>query len=66
MAGKIKALIDEIVDKRANGKPFLISITKAKLALKGVDPEAFNESSDDDIEVLNKLKKIAVELGCPV
>jgi hypothetical protein len=63
MAGQIKLLIDSIVEQRAKGNPTIALTTKAKLVLKGVTPDSFNENSQDDPAVLARLKIIAAELG---
>ncbi|MOA19656.1 hypothetical protein D3C78_1400540 [compost metagenome] len=63
MAGKVQALIDKILEKKAKGNPALIQLTKAKLVMKGIDPDKFNASSPDDPSVLDKLEKLAAEMG---
>lgn len=61
MKGEAKKLIELIVEKRAKGDPFLISITRTKLILKGVNPKRYTEDTDDDLTVISKLKDIARE-----
>ena len=39
MAGKIKQIVDEIIDKRSKGSMGLIYTTKAKLLIKGIHPD---------------------------
>ncbi|OQX05515.1 MAG: hypothetical protein BWK80_52070 [Desulfobacteraceae bacterium IS3] len=63
MAGQIKQLIDTIIVKRSKGLKGLIYTTKAKLLLKGIDPDGYNEASDDNPLILERIRKIAVELG---
>lgn len=59
MAGEIKRMIEEILAKRSNGNEMLIRLIRTKLILKGIDPEAFTDNSDDDPTIIEKLKKIA-------
>lgn len=59
MAGKIKEMIDKIIETRSNGDNTVANTTKAKLVLKGIDPSDFDSDSSDDSEVLEKLEEIA-------
>lgn len=63
MPGEIKRLIDSIVEKRSQGNPTLVTTTRTKLVLKGIDVDKFTSLSDDDPAVIDKLKKAAVDLG---
>lgn len=63
MAGQIKRLIDLIVAQRAKGNPTIALTTKAKLVLKGVNPNSFGDTSPDDPALLVRLKNIAADLG---
>jgi hypothetical protein len=63
MAGQIKKMINKIIIKKSGGSPSLIYSTKIKLLMKGIDPNTYNETSEDDPLVLEKIKKIAGELG---
>jgi len=63
MAGKIKLLIDNLVEQRAQGNPSLESTTRTKLLLKGIDGTKYNASSDDDPAVIQKIKEIAKDMG---
>lgn len=56
MAGRVKQLIDELVKLRAGGAPALAHFVKAHLALKGIDPDAFDEHSDDDHHAVSILE----------
>lgn len=66
MPGQIKHLIDSIIRQRAKGDPLIVIMTKSKLVLRGVDPERFNDESEDDSEVLAIIRAIATELGTDV
>nr|WP_319538643.1 hypothetical protein [uncultured Methanospirillum sp.] len=63
MAGKIKLLIDSLVEQRAQGNPSLESTTRTKLLLKGIDGTKYNVSSDDDPAVIQKIREIAKDMG---
>jgi len=39
MAGQIKKMLDQIISKRSNGNALVISTTKTKLVLKGLNPD---------------------------
>ena len=63
MAGQIKKNIDTIIEKRSRGIKGLVYVTKAKLILKGINPDDYNERTPDDPEILEKVRQCAVELG---
>lgn len=63
MAGKIKKIIDSIINQRSSGNPVLASTTKTKLLIKGIDPDKYSDSSDDDPSVIAKLEALAAELN---
>lgn len=62
MAGKIKRMIDGIIEQRAKGSKVLEGVTKLKLILKGIDPKLYTEESADDPLVLARLMEISSEL----
>lgn len=51
MSGKIKELVDIIIRERSKGNPVIEEMTKAKLILKGLNPNKFDKDSDDDPDV---------------
>lgn len=59
MAGKIKTLINAIILERSMGDLVIAEMTKAKLILKGINPDKFDDSSDDDPEIIDMLLCIA-------
>ena len=61
MAGKIKKMIDTIIEKKSNGDPILKKTTRLKLARKGIDVDKYTATSEDDAEILTKLRQIANE-----
>jgi hypothetical protein len=62
MAGKIRQMIDSIINQRAKDNPMLERVIKTKLILKGINPAKFNAQSDDDPVVIGKLEKMMREL----
>ena len=63
MQGKIKKIIDTIIAQRSKGSSVVANLTRAKLAMKGVICDKYNETSEDDPAVIEKLKQIASELS---
>lgn len=62
MAGQIKTMINQILDKRSNGNEAIRSTTKTKLILKGINVDYYTAASEDDPAVIQKLKELAKEL----
>jgi hypothetical protein len=63
MAGKIKKMLDQIIETRSQGDSFLALTTKTKLIMKGINPDHFSNKSPDNPSVLNNVRRIAKELG---
>jgi len=63
MPGKIKELLDSIIQERSKGNPVIEEMTKAKLILKGLNPSNFHEFSDDDEYILEKVYTIVEQLN---
>jgi len=63
MSGKVKQLIDAIVAHRSRGNPTMAGFVRAKLMLKGINPDQHTDSSPDDPVVLRQLEGLARELG---
>ncbi len=63
MAGKIKKMIDCIIEERSKGNPIMVSTTKTKLIVKGINPASYTPDSPDDYFVIEKLRKIAAEMN---
>ena len=66
MAGKIKNLIDTIIENKSKGSNLIKLTLKTKLVLKGVDPDHYSETSPDNPEILEKLKELARELNISI
>jgi hypothetical protein len=63
MAGEVKRLLDQIIQRRAKGDELLVQTTQAKLIFKGVNPACFRSDSPDEPAVIARVKAIAAELG---
>jgi ribosomal protein L18 len=63
MAGQIRSMIDQIIEKRSNGNAVLASTTQTKLILKGIDPAKYDANSQDDPQVIARLRELAAELS---
>lgn len=66
MAGKIKNIIDSIVENRSKGNTTIANLTKSKMVMKGIIPEKFTKDSEDDPEVIEKLLVLAKELNVKI
>lgn len=66
MAGKIKKMINTIIDTRANGNDTIRGSVTTKLILKGFNPVKFDEQSPDDLELIQKLRLIGQEMGVAI
>ena len=62
MAGKIKHMIDSIIQRRAKGNPAVASSTRIKLIMKGINPDKYTFNSDDDPVIIEKLEKLMEDL----
>lgn len=62
MAGKIKKMIDSIIEQRTKNNPMMAGVIKTKLALKGIDPAKFTLQSDDDPVIIGKLEAFLKEM----
>jgi hypothetical protein len=56
-------MLDNIIQQRAKGNTAIALTTKTKLILKGVNPDRFSSTSEDDPQILAKVRVIAAELG---
>ncbi len=62
MAGKIKTMIDSIIQQRAKNNPMLEGVIRTKLMLKGIDSKKYTAQSDDDPAVISKLEALVKDL----
>lgn len=63
MAGKVKRIIDEIISQRSGGNPTFMMTTKTKLILKGINPDKFTASAEDDPVMIQKVLAVAKDMG---
>jgi hypothetical protein len=63
MAGQVRRMIDTIIQERSKGNVTIATTTKTKMILKGLNPDAYNNGSEDDPKVVARVKEIAAELG---
>lgn len=63
MAGRVKELIDRLIEMRTKGDRGLVAPLKIKLIMKGVDPDLFDASSPDNPLVIQRIITIAKEMG---
>lgn len=66
MAGKVKKMLDEIVAAKSGGNPTLITTTKTKLILKGLNPDKYDARSEDDPVIIKKVIMTAQEMGVKI
>ncbi len=62
MAGKIKKMIDTIIEQRTKDNPMMAGVIKTKLALKGIDPSKYSAQSEDDPVIIGKLEAFLKEI----
>ena len=58
MAGKIKKMIDTIIEQRAKDNTMLQGVIRTKLMLKGIDAKKYTLQSEDDPAVITKLEAL--------
>jgi hypothetical protein len=56
MAGKVRALIDELIRVRTETSPSMAPFVRAHLMMKGIHPDAYDHSSPDDPEKVAALE----------
>jgi len=59
MAGKIRKMIDTIIEQRSKGSRVIAGTIKVKLILKGINPDNFGYQSNDNPVIINQLEKFA-------
>lgn len=58
MAGRVKRLIDELIELRAGGNAGVAHFMRAHLMLNGIDPARYTESSPDDLQKELRLEEM--------
>lgn len=60
MAGKVREMIDHIVNTRAKGDKTIEMVIKTKMIMKGVDPDKYYAQSYDDPIAIAKLDRMNI------
>ena len=63
MAGEIRRLLNEIINARSQGDRIIANTTKAKLIMKGITMDKYDDNSPDDPVIIEKIHQIAKEMG---
>jgi DNA polymerase III sliding clamp (beta) subunit (PCNA family) len=66
MKGEVKRIIDEIVAQRAHGDEVLMTTTKTRIALKGINLDDYTATTNDSDQDIATIKKIAVDMGITI
>ena len=61
--GKAKQLIDELIEKKAQGNAFQVSNVKMKLLFKGIIPDKITNDTPDTDEIIDKIYEVAEEFN---
>jgi len=61
--GKAKKLIDELIEKKAQGNAFQVSNVKMKLLFKGIIPDKITNDTPDTDEIIAKIYEVAKEFN---
>jgi len=64
--GQTKRLLDAIIAQRSQGNVTIALALKTKLILKGLNPDRFTATSEDDPVVMAKAREIAASLNVKV
>ncbi|MFW5944883.1 MAG: hypothetical protein ACOCTU_06445 [Bacteroidota bacterium] len=57
--GKAKKMIDELIEKKAQGNKFQVNNIKMKLMFKGIIPDEITEDTPDTEELISKIEGVA-------
>lgn len=66
MAGKVKIMLDQIILQKSKGNPTIMTATKTKLILRGLNPDKFTALSEDNFEIIQRVRQVAQEMGVRV
>lgn len=61
--GRIKTILDRILQQHSAEGPGRVKALRTKLLLRGIDPEAFSARTPDDPAILRQVQEIAHRLG---
>jgi hypothetical protein len=62
MAGSIIKMLEKIITEKSKGNVTMMNLTKTKLILKGINPDKFTQTSDDDPAIIKRVRAIAKEM----
>ena len=57
--GQAKQLINELIEKKAQGNSFQVSNIKLKLIFKGIIPDKITDETEDTEELISKIHEVA-------
>jgi len=57
--GQAKQLINELIEKKAQGNSFQVSNIKLKLIFKGIIPDQITDETEDTEELISKIYEVA-------
>ncbi len=63
MPGQIRKLLEQIIEVRSRGNPTIAITTRTKLVLKGLDPEKYGPTTEDDPKTIARVLQAARDLG---
>ena len=66
MPGRIKNMIDTVIEKRSAGNPGHAANTRVKMIMKGIYPDKYTATSQDDLVIIEKLLTLAKELNIEI
>ena len=61
--GKAKKLIDQLIEKKAQGNAFQVSNVKMKLMFKGIIPDKITDDTPDTDEIISKIYEVAKDFN---
>ena len=61
--GKAKKLIDELIEKKAQGNAFQVSNVKMKLMFKGIIPDKITDDTPDTDDIIAKIYEVAKDFS---
>ncbi len=64
--GKARKLIDELIEKKAQGNTFQENNVKMKLMFKGIFPDKVTEETPDSQELISKIYDVAQNFNIPL
>lgn len=60
---KARKLIDELIEKKAQGNEFQVTNVKMKLLFKGVNSEKITDKTEDSDELIKKIQEVAQDFN---